>query len=74
MTMGSCEVRSHTEHDLLKPIVLKKAIEGDVIGATFNEDAKQVLSPLTWLLSMQDFTEVVFFSREDFKILWNLQN
>ena len=74
VTMGSCEVRTHSVHNLLKPIVLKKSIEGDVIGAPFNEDAKQILSPLTWILSMQDFTEVVFFSREDFKILWNLLN
>lgn len=39
VTMGSCEVRCHTEHNLMKPIVLKKAIEGDVVGAPFNEDA-----------------------------------
>ena len=32
VTMGSCEVRSHTQPNLLKPTVVKKAIEGDILG------------------------------------------
>ena len=59
---GSCEVRKHVQHDLLKPIILKKAVEGDILGAQFNDDAAEVMSPLTWLISMQDYTEVIFFS------------
>lgn len=52
VTMGSCEIRSHTEHNLLKPTVIKKALEGDIIGALYNEDRDTILSPLTWLITM----------------------
>ena len=33
MTMGSCEIRSHSVNDLLKPTIVKKAIAGDILGA-----------------------------------------
>ena len=73
VTMGSCEVRSHTQPNLLKIIVVKKAIEGDIVGCLFNEDMSKVMNPLTWLMSMQDQTEVLFLTPDDFKKLWYLQ-
>lgn len=71
--MGSCEIRSHNELNLLKPIVVKKAVEGDIMGALYDESRDTMLSPLTWLMSMQDLTEVIYFSHEDFKKLWFMQ-
>ena len=51
VTMGAVEVRKHQDNNLLKPYLVKKAIEGDVIG--FAEgDGNQSGSPLTWLVSM----------------------
>ena len=50
--MGSIEIRSHSVHNLLKPHVVKKAVEGDIIGSELNEDKNITLSPLTWLMSM----------------------
>ena len=73
VTMGSVEVRSHYVHDLMKPTVVNKAREGEVIGFEADAANKVMLSPLTWLVSMQDQTEVVFMSQEDFKRLWVLQ-
>ena len=32
VTMGAVEVRKHQDNNLLKPYLVKKAIEGDVIG------------------------------------------
>ena len=70
ITMGSCEISSHTEPNLLKPIVLKKAVEGEILGCEFNEDKGRILSPLTWSISMQDNTEMLFLKHSDFKKLW----
>ena len=50
--MGSIEIRNHSEHKLLKPHIIKKAIEGDIIGSEINEDSAIMLSPMTWLISM----------------------
>ena len=72
--MGSCEIRTHAEPNLLKPSVLKKAIEGDVLGFNLNEDANTILSPLSWLISLQDDTEVLFLSTGDFKKLWSMHS
>lgn len=59
VAMGSVEIRSHKDFSLLKPIIVKKAIEGDIMG--FAEGDNNLSgSPLTWLVSMQDQTEIVF--------------
>ena len=34
---------------------------------------QKVMNPLAWLVSMQDQTEVVYFTSRDFKRLWYLQ-
>lgn len=71
--MGSIEIRRHNCIDLLKPFIVKKAIEGDIIGFSEGDDQDNTASPLTWLLSMQDQTEVVFIKQEDWADIWNLQ-
>ena len=50
--MGSAEVRLHNNYNnLLRPQVLKKAIEGDVLG--FHEgDEGLTASPLNWIMAM----------------------
>ena len=49
--MGSVEIRSHNEINLMRPIIIKKAIEGDIIG--FAEgDERQSTSPMTWKVAM----------------------
>ena len=30
--MGSIEIRKHNNNNLMKPFIVKKAIEGDVLG------------------------------------------
>ena len=58
VTMGSIEIRRHNDFSLLKPLIVKKAIEGDILG--FAEgDHNLSSSPLTWFVSMQDQTEVI---------------
>ena len=52
VVMGSVEIRNHSEHKLLKPNIIKKAIEGDIIGSEINEDSAIMLSPMTWSISM----------------------
>ena len=73
VTMGSVEVRSHYIHDLMKPTVANKAIEGEILGFDGDTANTTTFSPLTWFVSMQDQTEIVFISQEDFKRLWVLQ-
>jgi len=73
VTMGSIEVRSHNIHNLLKPTVLNKATEGEILGSKLDTANNAMMSPLTWLISMQEQTEVVYFSQEDFKKLWIMQ-
>ncbi len=69
--MGSIEIRQHNDINLMRPIIIKKAIEGDIIG--FAEgDENQSSSPMTWMIAMQDYTEVIYMNKEDFKELWNL--
>jgi hypothetical protein len=49
--MGSVEIRRHSNTSLMKPYIVKKATEGDIIG--FAEgDANNSASPLTWHVSM----------------------
>ena len=49
--MGSVEVRRHSNYALMKPYIVKKATEGDIIG--FAEgDGNNSASPLTWFVSM----------------------
>ena len=64
MTSGSVEIRRHKNDNLLKPFVVKKAIEGDVIGWA-DGDCSYSSSPLTWIRAIQDDTEVIFISRSD---------
>ena len=72
VTMGSVEIRRHNNKDLMKPYIIKKAIEGDIIGWAEGDHAYSS-SPLTWLISMQNDTEIVFISRKDWPHLWNIQ-
>ena len=51
--MGSVEIRRHNDFNLLKPFIVKKAIEGDVMGFAEGDD-NMTGSPLTWLVSMQN--------------------
>ena len=49
--MGAIEVRRHTDTNPLKPYIVKKATEGEIIG--FAEgDGNYSASPLTWYNSM----------------------
>ena len=58
--------------DLANPKLLSKVKEGDVIG--FDEgDWGVTADPLTWMVNFTETTEVLIFSREEFKDLWNLQ-
>lgn len=65
--MGSVEVRLHNNYNnLLRPQILKKGIEGDVLG--FHEgDEGQTASALSWIMSKQDDTEVIFLPKSEFK-------
>ena len=74
MLSGSVEMRHHKNinpktkrQELLKPFVIHKATEGDILG--FDDMS---MSPLTWFVSMQDDTELLYVSREDFNGLWKL--
>lgn len=49
--MGSVEIRKHNNRDLLKPFVVKKAIEGDIIGWAEGDRADSS-SPLSWIVVM----------------------
>ena len=51
VTMGSIEIRRHNDNSLLKPFIVKKAIEGDILGFAAG-DGNISGSPLTWLVSM----------------------
>ena len=70
--MGSLEIRKHNNKDLLKPYVVKKAIEGDIIGWG-KGDKRYSSSALSWIVSMQDNTEVIFFTKSDWNKIWGLQ-
>ena len=48
VTSGSAEIRRHNNQNLLKPFIVKKAIEGDVIGWA-EGDCSYSSSPLTWI-------------------------
>ena len=56
----------------MKPFIVKKAIEGDIIGWA-EGDCSYSSSPLTWIRAIQDDTEVCFISRADWTQLWNMQ-
>ena len=62
VSQGSIEIRRHKDTNLLKPFVVKKAIEGDILGFV-EGDGNYSASPLSWLVSMQPDTEVVFISK-----------
>ena len=51
VTSGSIEIRRHNNEDLLKPYIVKKAIEGDIIGWS-EGDCAYSGSPLSWLVAM----------------------
>ena len=78
---GAIEIRHHNKkpsidnpdprtqrQSLLKPFTIHKAIEGDILG--FDKISK---NPLTWLISMQDETEVLLLNKKEFYSLFNLQ-
>ena len=72
VTMGSVEARKHDSGRPLRPYILKKAIEGDVLG--FGDgDCNATSCPLAWLISMQSQTEVLYLPTAEFLELWNLQ-
>ena len=48
--------------------MVHKATEGDVLG--FDEIS---VNPLTWFVALQDDTEVLYLSRDEFNSLWKLQ-
>ena len=70
--MGSCEVRKHNNKNLLKPYIVKKALEGDILGWA-DGDEKYSSSPLSWIFVMQDNTEVIFIEKNDWDKLWAIQ-
>ena len=51
VTMGAVEIRRHNNKDLMKPYIVKKAIEGDIIGWA-EGDSSYSSSPLSWLIAM----------------------
>ena len=71
VSSGAIEIRRHHDDDLLKPYVVKKAIEGDIIGWAEGDNSNSS-SPLSWLVSMQENSEIVFFSYKDWQVLWNI--
>lgn len=72
VTSGSVEIRRHQNNDLLKPFIVKKAIEGDILGWS-EGDCNYSSSPLSWIRAIQDDSEVVFVTKEDWQQIWNLQ-
>ena len=60
---GSIDIRNHQNTNLLKPFKVHKAIEGDIIGFE-KGDYGITVNPLTWMVSKQDYTEVVYFEFE----------
>ena len=51
VTMGACEIRKHNNKNLLKPYIVKKAIEGDILGWAEGDEAYSS-SPLSWIVVM----------------------
>lgn len=51
VTMGACEIRKHNNKNLLKPFIVKKAIEGDILGWADGDEAYSS-SPLSWIVVM----------------------
>ena len=51
VTMGSIEIRRHNNKQLLKPYIVKKAVEGDIIGFKEGDD-NYTSSPLSWLVCL----------------------
>ena len=63
---GAIELRIHDKEDFLKPVLVRKALEGDILGFT-EGDGGISSCPLSWLVSMQSDTEVIFFEKKDFE-------
>lgn len=68
---GSIELRVHDKEDFLKPVAVRKVVEGDILG--FSDGDGGISScPLSWLVAMQTDTEVLFFEKKDFAKIWGL--
>ncbi len=67
--VGTIFVLSHAEVDIMKPRLLFKCNEGQIIG---NEDLDQGVSSHSesWLLTYEN-TEVIFFKKEHFQKIWD---
>lgn len=70
--MGSVEIRKHNNNDVLKPYVVKKGIEGDIIGWAEGDESYSS-SPLSWIVCLQNNTEVIFIGKSNWEKLWGLQ-
>lgn len=68
---GSVEIRKHGNSDLLNPYIVKKAIEGDIIGWA-DGDENYSSSPLSWIVALQGNTEIIFIDDNDWLKLWNI--
>ena len=65
--MGSCEIRKHNNKNLLKPYIVKKAIEGDIVGWAEGDEAYSS-SPLSWIFVMQDNKIILKEKKHSFEI------
>jgi hypothetical protein len=71
---GSVFVKNHPGHALSQPRILFKATEGHVIGFEEGENCGGLTTdPLSWMVSHGKQTEIMWFDKEDFMTLWNLQ-
>ena len=68
---GAVDVRKHQNTNIMKPFKVYKATEGDIIGFAEGDEG-MTCNPLTWLVAMQDYTEVIFFEPEPWEKLWKL--
>ena len=69
---GAILVKNHPMEDLSRPILLHKAMEGDILGFTEGDDGLTG-DPLTWMIAFGNNTEVLFLEKDEFMALWCLQ-
>lgn len=69
ITHGSVRVKSHDD-EMLNPTVLCKYGKGKILGHL--SDNGVTTHAQSWIISYDDCTEILFFTREEFEKLWRI--
>lgn len=67
---GSVRIKNHSD-DILNPTVLGKYGEGKILG--HDSDNGITNNSQSWIITYDDETEILFFSKADFNQLWKIQ-